>query len=272
MARTWRRQHRSFRFHIQPSVVNNEYQSTITAHTRALAIFRVVCVSAGNTCAFLIVEGDEASTASNRHANIIPFDSVASDGISYAKPVYRRANGNAMIPDLTGTEAYLAMGGGMREVVAVQFPRAGTYTIWQRSNVFDASISQLLMTVNVVGADAVRKDITGYSLASARPPIPEDRKIDENRGLTFGTEYNQEVFPFPYYGVGDVNGQRNEAYNLTTYDIGAPGGTCGIWVLRTMDSMLHVSSNIFVSKEARATMHSLAFISLAFHIGGTLEM
>lgn len=223
-----------------PFMVNNEFQPTIEARTEALTVFRVVCVSASNLCNFMVLEGDGNTT----DATIIPFDIVASDGISYTNPVYRKPNGNPLIPDITATEAYLAMGGGMREVVVVQFPRAGKYTIWQRSTAFDDGVEQLLMTVNVIGDDAERKSIESYSLASARPPIPEDRPIDEYRGLSFGTEYNQEVFPFPYYGIGDVNGDDTEAYNLTTYDIGPIGGTCGIWVLRTLDGMLHPCKSI----------------------------
>jgi len=53
------------------------------------------------------------------------------------------------------------------------------------------------MTVVVSGPEVEAKDITGYNLASGRPLIDEDREIVEYRGMTFQTNYDQEVFPFP---------------------------------------------------------------------------
>ena len=185
--------------------MNNEYQPVITARTGALTEFRVGCVAAVKFCAFQVLEGDGLSSNSS---TIIPFTRLASDGNSYLKPVFRQGNGNPSKPDVSGSEAYLSMAGGMRETVVVQFPRAGNYSIWQRVLAFDDESEQLLMTVVVEGDDVEPKDITGYSLASGRPLIPEDRPIDGYSGLTFGVEYDQEVYPFPYYGVGDINGEN----------------------------------------------------------------
>lgn len=218
---------------LHPFFVNNEYEPTFQARTGALSVFRLACVSAGNLCAFMILEG----TNKTENSTIIPFDRVASDGISYTNPVHREGNGNPLIPDLTNTEAYLSMGGGMREVVVAQFPRAGTYEIWMISNAFDDGNEQLLATVNVTGEDATPADITGYTLKSGRPSI-ESRPVDEYRGMTFKTNYDQEAYPFPMYGIGDVNGENASAYNLTEFDIGAKGRTCGIWVIRSMDIVL----------------------------------
>jgi hypothetical protein len=184
--------------------VNNEYQPLIKARTGALTEFRVSCVSAERFCAFQVLEGDGLLNTST----IIPFTRLASDGTSYLKPVYRRSNGNPVLPDVSSSEAYLSMAGGMRETVVVQFPRPGNYSIWQRVTAFDDDSNQLLMTVMVEGDDVEPKDITGYSLSSGKPLIPEDRPIDNYSGLTFGVEYDQEVYPFPYYGVGDINGEN----------------------------------------------------------------
>jgi FtsP/CotA-like multicopper oxidase with cupredoxin domain len=194
---------------LNPYFVNNKYQPTIEARTGALTVFRIACVSSSRICAFQIIEeGDDPLSA---NSTIIPFDRVASDGITYLKPVHRRGNGNPLLPDVTASEAYLSMGGGMREVITVQFPRAGNYTIWQRGVAFDDLVEQLLMTVNVTGPDAEVKSIEQYNLASARPHISEDREVVEFRGMTFETKYDQEGLPFPYYGVGDINGNNTEA-------------------------------------------------------------
>lgn len=52
------------------------------------------------------------------------------------------------------------------------------------------------------------KEITGYSHSSGRLLIPEDRRIDDYSGLTFVVEYDQEVYPFQYYGVGDIKDEN----------------------------------------------------------------
>ncbi|KAL3906759.1 MAG: hypothetical protein SGILL_009143, partial [Bacillariaceae sp.] len=159
---------------LAPWFVNNEYQPTIEARTGALTEFRVVCVSADALCAFQILEGDGMSSD---NSTIVPFDRVASDGITYQYPLYREANGNPLLPDVTASEAFLEMGGGMREVVVAQFERPGTYTVWQRCSAFDDCNEQLLMTINVSGETVERKSIVDYELASYRPLIPEDREI-----------------------------------------------------------------------------------------------
>ena len=159
---------------LSPWFVNNEYQPTIEARTGALTEFRVVCVSAGNLCAFQILEGDGDSPDP---ATIVPFDRVASDGITYQTPLHRQANGNPLLPDVTGSEAYLVMGGGMREVVVAQFERPGIYHVWQRCNAFDDCHEQMLMTINVTGEPVERQSILGHELASYRPLIPEDREV-----------------------------------------------------------------------------------------------
>ena len=234
---------------INPFFVNNEYQPTIQARTGALTVFRIACVSASRICAFMVIEGSGWDPNANMGAGacaadskIIPFDILASDGISYANPVHRRGDvGDARFPDSSSAEAYLSMGGGMREVVAVQFPKAGTYTIWQRTIAFDDGFPQLLATVEVTGDDAEYKPISGYNLTSVRPHIdlPEEREVTEYRAMSFGTKYDQAKIPFAYYGVGDVNGTQTEAYKVDTYDIGSIGGTCAIWVIRSMDTMVH---------------------------------
>ena len=223
---------------LNPFFVNNEYQPTLQARTGALSVFRVACISAGNLCAFIIIEGEDKG----ENSTIIPFHRVASDGITYESPIYRRGNGNPLIPDLTNTEAYLSMGGGMREVVVAQFPRAGTYQIWQLSNAFDDGVEQMLATVEVTGNDAEPQNLTGYTLQSARPKIPEDRPIDEYRGMTFKTDYNQEAYPFPYYQIGDINGENASSYDVKHFDIGAKGGTCGIWIIRSLDILMQCVS------------------------------
>ena len=93
---------------VEPYLVNNEYQPTIQARTGALTEFRIACVSADKLCAFQILEGD--GTSSN--STIVPFDRVASDGITYQYPVFRRGNGNPLLPDVTASEAYLSLAGG----------------------------------------------------------------------------------------------------------------------------------------------------------------
>ena len=153
----------------------------------------------------------------------------------------------------------------MREVVVAQFERAGIYHIWQRSSAFDDIMEQMLITVNVTGEPTERKSIDQYELKSYRPLISESREINgmpesigyafslldyvflslssflyiEYRGLTFGTNYNQEKYPFPNYSVGNINGKNSTPYDIDTFDIGAQGGTCGIWVIRSMDTVLH---------------------------------
>ena len=158
---------------LKPWFVNNEYMPTIEARTGALTEFRVVCVSAGELCAFQILEGDGKSS----NSTIVPFDRVASDGITYQYPLHRQGNGDPMLPDVTGSEAFLVMGGGMREVVVAQFERPGTYTVWQRCNAFDDCDHQQLMTINVTGETVERKSIVDYELSSYRPLIPDDREV-----------------------------------------------------------------------------------------------
>ena len=192
---------------LNPFFVNNEYQPTIEARTGALTVFRIACVSSSRICAFQICEGDGILNTST----IIPFDRVASDSITYLKPVHRRGNGTPVLPDVSKSEAYLSMGGGMREVITIQFPWEGNYTTWQRGCAFDDMVEQVLMTVNVTGLDTEVKSIEQYNLASARPHLSEDREVVEYCGMTFETKYNQEVYPFPYYGVGDINGNNTAA-------------------------------------------------------------
>lgn len=220
---------------LYPFFVNGQFQPTLDARTGALTVLRVACISANHLCQFSILEGEGTS----ENSTIIPFDMIASDGITYKSPVHRRGNGNPLIPDISKSEAYLSMGGGMREVILVQFPRPGQYTVWQRGVAPDDSIPQLLMHINVTGVEVKPANISDYNCSSARPPIPDTRLVSEYRGLSFNTMYNQEKYPFPYYGVGDINGKDVEPYKLERFDIGSEGGTCAVWVIRSMDVLIH---------------------------------
>ena len=122
----------------------------------------------------------------------MPFDILASDGITYHRPKHRSAYGNPKLPDVTSLEAYLSLGGGMREAVVVQFPRAGLYSIMQRSIAFDDGVPQLLATVNVTDEafdcwksyQCKQLNLEQFTLDSARPLISKDRKVVEYRGLS----------------------------------------------------------------------------------------
>lgn len=125
---------------IHPFLVNNEYQPTLYARTGALTLLRIACVSASFICSFQILRSASSASAEAYNVTagftIYPFWRVASDGISYEHPVKRAPTplSSASTPDVVGegyNPAYLAMGGGMREDVVVQFNEPGEYVIAQ---------------------------------------------------------------------------------------------------------------------------------------------
>lgn len=111
---------------MNPFFINNEHQPTIEARTGALSTFRIACFSASKLCAFQILEGD----GMDANATIVPFNRVGSDDIAYKTPANREGNGDPLKPDISGSEAHLSMGGGMRETITVQFLRPGNCTVW----------------------------------------------------------------------------------------------------------------------------------------------
>jgi FtsP/CotA-like multicopper oxidase with cupredoxin domain len=169
-----------YQTYLHPWLVNGVFHPTLSARTGALTLFRLACISASKVCAFQILRhlGEaefQPATPEFRMRRmqakpskpsvlqdsvfetqglpagptIVPFYQVASDGISYSSPRYRAGNGDPASPDISASEAYVAIGGGMREDIVVQFPAAGTYTIEQVSNAFDDGYNQRLATVHV---------------------------------------------------------------------------------------------------------------------------
>lgn len=236
---------------LHPVLVNQAYQPTFRARTGALSLFKVTCISSSNVCAFLIVRDADGS--------IVPFDLVASDGISYQRPVHRRPTGSASSPDTSGTEAYISQGGGQRDAAVVQFEHAGSYTVYSISSALDDQAQNaggaMLAFIEVAAgagcpdtqytdastheADCKPRNLEQFQLMSARPPIGADRQVVERRGLSFMTQYNKGSIPMSYFGVGGIGGGEAQSYRVGTFDMGLNGGECAIWTIRSPDTMAH---------------------------------
>jgi len=255
--------------------VNQEYQPTFQARTNALSLMKVLCVSAGNLCSFQIVRDSDET--------IVPFFQVASDGISFENSIYRNSKGDFLHPDINAnhsvpaSQAYLSQGGGQRDAIAVFFEEPGSYTVYNEITAFDDDAGQnaavdgrhILMRFDVIGESSASKTIKprqmeAYQLASARKLISKNRRISEHRAVSFVTSYNQENYPFPFFGVGDINSKSAEEtgtiYDYRNFDMGIKGGTCGIWTIRSPDTHahpFHIHVNPFQVLEAGSEMDKI---------------
>ena len=242
--------------------VNGEYEPTFTARTNALSLFRVICVSTANLCTFQI-QNDETQEA-------VGFYQVASDGSTYNHPVWRSPKGSTDYPfsNARTLEAYLSQGGGQRDDVVVIFDKPGNYTIYSATASFDNNVHNpgyVTARVEVVeseDADETMSRRKGYraelekfgglylksykALSARKNPAEGFEGVQEFRAVSFLTAYNQEHYPFPFYGVSDFNKtgvpatvEDVEPYDFTNTAMQSTGGLCSVWTIRSPDIQTH---------------------------------
>lgn len=202
-------------------VGNLGYQPTLFARAGAFSLFRIMCISSARLCGFQIVDPSGA---------VVPFHHVASDGITFARPVLRRATGGWQCPYLgsssselpgsnAGSEAYFSLGGGQREDIVVQFTMPGTYYIHSRtcsvSTDMPPTAASLIVTDPLgcsVGStrSCPTFDLSKESFEAAALQSIESRPVKFHRALSFVSRFNQEQVPFLQFGVGNA-GEANDA-------------------------------------------------------------
>jgi len=250
---------------INPFLVNQEYQPTLTATAGHLSFFRILCISTQYLCGFQVTE---ESTGKN-----VEFYVVSSDGITFSKPEYfstgkisiKRATVESMaamftkgkpkeediVNILEGLEpqdnAYLALGGGMRQDVLVQFEVAGNYTISQAGypgfNPYQ-KLATVVVQASSCGENSKNKckttSLKKFELTAARNVQQVmDRPTKRHLGMDFEQQLNRGVIPFVQWGVADQQGSAFKPYSHLQTDMKTEGGTCAVWTIRSKDVIFH---------------------------------
>ena len=230
-------------------LVNGAYQPTLRARARVPTVFEIVCISASKLCAWMLID------ESNRS---VGFQRLGSDGIAYNRSVYS-APGRAERPDVNSNHAYVSLGGGQRETVAVVFDGPAVYRVEQRSVAFDDAVEQLLATVEV--RDEVR-DEDRHATSHVFPlHMPGARSVkglvsrtpNRSRVMRFAENYNQSQIPFVQYGVGSAAGDEFRPYALHDVGMEITGGECEVWTVWSTSSFIHpfhIHVNPFVVLES----------------------
>jgi len=234
-----------------PYLVNNAWQPTLVARAGSMTLIRILCISADWVCAFQILDSNN---------NIVPFHAVASDGITYEKPVYHKSNGDAsnLGPDHQSSEAYLELGAGQRQDIIVQFEDAGIYTVYQYTDMMGVQ-QQTLAFINVSsaatcgmpGQTCKNKNLEEHSFSAARAKIDPGRPIAKYRDISWVQQLNQSELPFVQWGMssGPKGSKGFRAFNISSVDMRLTSGDCAIWTIRSQTAMphpLHIHVNPFM--------------------------
>eukprot|EP00425_Heterocapsa_triquetra_P041637 CAMPEP_0195065762 /NCGR_PEP_ID=MMETSP0448-20130528/11314_1 /TAXON_ID=66468 /ORGANISM="Heterocapsa triquestra, Strain CCMP 448" /LENGTH=922 /DNA_ID=CAMNT_0040096907 /DNA_START=58 /DNA_END=2826 /DNA_ORIENTATION=- len=229
-----------------PYLVNNEFRPTFMAQAGHLTWLKVVCVSTEWMCGIQFYYEESL--------DIVPFNVVAGDGITWEKPVYMAAN--AKLPTVVNgmslfkvAEAYRIYGGGNREDLLIQFPHAGRVVAFQTS--FGGQNSQLLGYLNVTYDDKMKcgkdlkhpckeKDISEFELKGARPSRLND-KTSFYKNMTFAQELDRSKLPYVQWGISD---REQHAATFQMFDVHRVnmilyGGKCSEWDICSRNPINH---------------------------------
>eukprot|EP00040_Diaphanoeca_grandis_P017588 m.91988 g.91988 ORF g.91988 m.91988 type:complete len:1106 (+) comp26516_c0_seq2:169-3486(+) len=254
-----------------PVLVNNEYQPRFNAALGHLTVFNIACIAANDLCAFQIVRKVNTSTLDGGPTTTLVeedlgFYRLASDGISYERPIRRNPSidANTYLPDVSPAEmAYLSMGGGMRETVALVFPAPGEYFVYQRSTAFDDGSEQLVATITVASTgstvNTTNIGLENITLKSGRSTSDVlARNVTRTRDLTFATNYSQDGIPFVQYGVS-TNETGFQMYDVNASTMAANGRECEEWIIRSSNVFthpFHIHVNPFLVLESNSTFQA----------------
>mmetsp|Transcript_52359 Transcript_52359/g.135112 ORF Transcript_52359/g.135112 Transcript_52359/m.135112 type:complete len:926 (+) Transcript_52359:70-2847(+) len=231
---------------MNPYLVNNEFRPTFMAQAGHLTWLKVVCVSTEWMCGIQFYYEESL--------DIVPFNVVAGDGITWEKPVYMAAN--AKLPTVVNgmslfkvAEAYRIYGGGNREDLLIQFPHAGRVVAFQTS--FGGQNSQLLGYLNVTYDDKTKcgkdekhpckeKDISKFELKGARPSRLND-KTSFYKNMTFAQELDRSKLPYVQWGISD---REQHAATFQMFDVHRVnmilyGGKCSEWDICSRNPINH---------------------------------
>lgn len=227
---------------MDPFLVNDGYQPTFAVTAGHLTLIRLVCVSTEWMCGFQIYNESDYS--------IQGFDVVASDGITWHAPVHMDDKGYAVENNrmmiLQPSQAFLLLGGGQRQDLLVQFPRAGNLTVYQTT--FGGQSPQTLAWFNIKAGkrcgrttDCVAKNLTKYQMTAATAFVPEERPIELYRAMTMAQQLNRSMIPWVQWGLSDYNQSAHwfQMYDVRHVNMLLRGGSCEVWEICSRNPINH---------------------------------